>query len=189
MTILITGFDAFGDHASNPAEHIVRRLAGEEPTLLLPTRYDRAAALALDAIERLRPETVVMFGLAAKRQTMELERFALNIIESPVPDNDGVVGAGLPVVADGPAAYRTSVDLVAVRGRMAVAGHAVGISNHAGSYVCNHLYYSVLHALAERGQGPRAVFVHVPWSYEPCAAGEARLAQHERKARALIAAL
>ncbi len=189
MTILITGFDAFGEHGSNPAEHIVQCLSGEVPTLLLPTRYDRAAALALEAIDLQTPDAVVMFGLAAKRQGMELERFALNVIESSVPDNDGIVGAGLPVVANGPAAYRTGVDLVAVQGRMVMAGHAVGISNHAGSFVCNHLYYSVLHALAERGQGRQALFVHVPWSYEPCAAGEARLAQHERKARALIAAL
>jgi pyroglutamyl-peptidase len=38
------------------------------------------------------------------------------------------------------------------------------ISNSAGTYVCNHLMYGVLHFLAASGTPARAGFIHVPYA-------------------------
>jgi pyroglutamyl-peptidase len=37
------------------------------------------------------------------------------------------------------------------------------VSNSAGTFVCNHLFYGVLHFLAASGRDARAGFIHVPW--------------------------
>ncbi len=42
------------------------------------------------------------------------------------------------------------------------AGVPADISNSAGTFVCNHLMYSVLHYAAKACPGLRAGFVHVP---------------------------
>jgi pyroglutamyl-peptidase len=53
---------------------------------------------------------------------------------------------------------------------MAIALRAAGVpaevSNTAGTYVCNHLMYGVLHFLARSGIEARAGFVHVPFAEE-----------------------
>ncbi len=44
------------------------------------------------------------------------------------------------------------------------AGIAAGVSNTAGTFVCNHVFYALMHRLATRPglAGTRGGFVHVP---------------------------
>jgi pyroglutamyl-peptidase len=46
---------------------------------------------------------------------------------------------------------------------IAKAGVPAEISNTAGTFVCNHLLYGVLHHVAENKLGTRAGFMHVPY--------------------------
>jgi pyroglutamyl-peptidase len=195
--LLVTGFDAFGGRTFNPAEAIVRRLAAAPPVgdfhaLVLPTVYAEAARLTIGAVEDLHPDLVVMFGLAETAAGLRLERFGLNSIDAPLADNAGAARAGEPVVPGAAAAFATSIDVHALASRVATAVPDVSVSSHAGGYVCNHLYCSVLHAIESRGLSSRALFVHVPWTYRPRTAAdfaEAPLDVHERVARRVIGGL
>lgn len=195
--LLVTGFDAFGANAFNPAEAVVRRLVADPPLPafrgeVLPTRFDAAAPCALAAIAAFRPDVVLMIGLAESRPSLCLERFARNVVASAAADNAGRVAAGLPVVPGGPDVLATTVDVAALCARLAGAVPGVAASDDAGGYVCNHLYYSVLHALSAEGRAVLALFAHVPWTFRPAdAAGfcEPPLAAHERAIRHLVAAL
>lgn len=172
MKALLTGFDAFGGALSNPSGEIALALAAELPpppysdvtAVVLPTVYSLAAARIIEAIEQMDPDVIVLFGLAASAAELRLERFALNVADSPEQDNAGSVLTATAVVADGPDAFSTRLDLATVAGRASADGHSPSISNHAGTFVCNYVYYTVLHRLAATGSRTDALFVHVPWS-------------------------
>jgi pyroglutamyl-peptidase len=69
-----------------------------------------------------------------------------------------------PVAAGGPAAYFATVPIKAMARAARAAGVPAEVSNTAGTYVCNHLMYGVLHYLAASGSAARAGFIHVPYA-------------------------
>ena len=171
MRALISGFDPFAGMTVNPSAMLVEALAKEpavEPfervdAIVLPTVYARAAPHLIAAIRTLEPDLVMMFGLARRSDTIRLERFALNVADCSDPDNDGVVLAGAPVSSDGPTACATGLDLGAIVERFDVDGVASPrISNYAGTFVCNHVYYSVLQHREASGAVFEGLFVHIP---------------------------
>ena len=46
------------------------------------------------------------------------------------------------------------------------------VSNSAGTFVCNHLMYGVLHYISERGLATLAGFIHIPYMPEQAAGKE-----------------
>lgn len=197
MRFLVTGFDAFGGRAFNPAEAIVRGLVGEKPPtgveavtgLVLPTAFADATALTVAAIERERPDAVVMFGLAADTDAIRLESVARNACNTALRDNTGTPGTAT-IIDGGPVTYGCGLELDELVARLAGAGVEARVSDDAGAYVCNHLYYGVLAHLAARDPATPALFVHVPWAHPVRTAAdfaEAPLAAHRRRARLVIA--
>lgn len=195
MKILVTGFDTFGTHAFNPAEEIVRRLAAAPPTdsfetlatLVVPTEYDSAVRHTLAAIDAERPDSVLMFGLAAESGTFRIERLGRNAVNPDRRDNRDVGWTAGSIVADAPETYPTVVDIPALHAALSGEGVTPTLSDDAGGYVCNFLYFSVLHAIAANRRPERALFVHVPWAFEDDE--EPDLDRHESEARALLRAL
>jgi len=170
MAILVTGFDTFGKLAFNPTEMIVAQLAsgprtafGEELYChVLPTAYDTAAENIIALMRESRPSLVLGLGVSTRRDKICLERFALNLDDAAIEDNAGCIRRGDEIVVGGPEALKTNVDIVAVFNRLADAGIPAEISNHAGTFVCNHVYYRVLQRLEKELPHVRCLFVHVP---------------------------
>lgn len=170
MKALITGFDPFGEHAFNPSLALLHRLRAAPPRdsfahfafVHLPTEFDTSRARLLAALETEKPDIVLMFGLAATTPTIRLERVALNLDDAAIPDNAGTLRQGAPIVPDAPLARMTDLDLSALRPQLEGHGFEVVVSNHAGAYVCNHIYYAALHHQATSANAPQALFVHVP---------------------------
>lgn len=165
--ILVTGFEPFGGETVNPALEAVRSLpaqvgASQVETLEVPVSYEQAAGVVLSAVRRLGPDAVVCVGQAAGRSDITVERVAINVDDSESPDNLGVIRVDVPVDPDGPAAYFSTLPVREMVAAMREAGAGASISNSAGTYVCNHLMYSVLDAAAQAGGGVAAGFVHVP---------------------------
>jgi pyroglutamyl-peptidase len=171
--ILVTGFDAFGedrDGGDNPSVRAALALHGqsvdEHPieAVCLPTQF---AASRRDLLELLhRPWAMVLcVGQAGGRAAIGLERVAININDARIPDNAGQQPIDEPVVAGGPPAYFSTLPLKACVQALIAAGLAAEVSNTAGTFVCNHVFYSLMHALADQPGGPRvpAGFVHLPW--------------------------
>ncbi len=77
--------------------------------------------------------------------------------------------AGLAVPKGDYTLYANVADPEAVKAMVAAmckAGVPAEVSNSAGTFVCNHLLYGVLHFLAASGRKARAGFIHVPWLEE-----------------------
>ena len=111
---------------------------------------------------------MLCLGQAGGRANIGLERVAINVDDARIPDNAGRQPIDEPVVMGGPAAYFSSLPLKACVQALGDAGLPAEVSNSAGTFVCNHVFYSLMHALAERGDDPacsavRAGFVHLPW--------------------------
>lgn len=162
--VLATGFEPFGGADVNASQELVEALAAEPPdelelaTVVLPVVWARAADELGRALERERPELVVCFGQADGRAHVEIERFALNF-------DDGTDEAGEErrgeIDPGRPAAYRSSLRVDGLVDALRAAGIPAAASRDAGGFLCNHVFYALMGALAER-PGVRGGFVHVP---------------------------
>jgi pyroglutamyl-peptidase len=113
------------------------------------------------AIRRHRPQVVLCLGLAGSRSTISLERVAVNLCDARIADNAGAMPAGTPVVAGGPAAYFSRLPVKALQQRLLAADLPAELSLSAGSFVCNQVFYGLLHAL-RRQPAVQAGFIHLP---------------------------
>jgi pyroglutamyl-peptidase len=169
--VLMTGFAPFGGDAVNPSWQAVRRLAAQRPEQVraveIPTVFGTSIAALTGAIERYRPRLVVCVGQAGGRPAITPERVAINVDDARIPDNEGNRPVDTPVVAGGPAAYFTGLPVKACVAAMRGAGIPALVSQTAGTFVCNHLFYGLMHHLAGgAGGGVRGGFVHVPYAPE-----------------------
>jgi pyroglutamyl-peptidase len=175
MKALVTGFEPFGADAVNPSREAVLRLPGRlgdlviEPRIL-PTVFGRTIAALEDAVVTTQPDIVLCVGLAGGRAELSLERVAINVDDARIPDNDGQQPIDRPVVADGPAAYFTGLPVKAAAAALREAGLPAIVSNTAGTFVCNHLFYGLMHLIASRRLPVRGGFLHVPYLPEQAAA-------------------
>ncbi len=149
--VLVTGFEPFGDNEVNPSQLIAQELGG----VVLPVSYARAADELKRAIGERDPDLVVSFGLAAKRTEICVERFALNADEVENVDNEGVSSAEA-IAPEGPLAYRATIPVDDIVAALRAEGVPAAPSRDAGGYLCNHVFYTLMHA------GVRGGFVHVP---------------------------
>ena len=168
-TALLTGFEPFGGDASNPSGAAVNlvgaRWEGPEVliTAVLPVTFAGAAERLRELLAEHRPDVVVATGLAGGRTVIGVERVAVNLIDARIPDNDGVQPVDLPSVPGAAAARFATLPVKEIARRIAGAGIPSEVSYSAGTFVCNHVFFTALEAAAS---GTRAGFVHVPWSAE-----------------------
>ncbi len=166
-TILLSGFEPFGGDRYNASQEIVRLLDGSEvadhriTTVTLPCEFGRSALDLRRALRRHRPVLVVCLGQAADRCAITPERVALNVDDAPIPDNAGNRPLDTPVIAGGPAARWTGLPVNAVVAALRARGIPAEVSQSAGTYVCNHVFYVLMHLL-QRRRGVRGGFMHVP---------------------------
>ncbi len=170
MKILLTGFEPFGGDPRNPALEAVRKAAAPEGCefvrLEVPTVFGRSVQTVTEAILREKPDVILMIGQAGSRRAVTPEKAAINWQDARIPDNDGQQPKDQPVVPEGPAAYFSTLPVGRITEALLAAGIPAAISTSAGSYVCNHLFYGVMHFLAERGIRIPAGFMHVPYMTE-----------------------
>lgn len=165
---LVTGFEPFGGDARNPSALAALALDGQEVGghrvvgAVLPTAFGRSLDALDELLARHRPALVLACGLAGGRGALSLERVAINVDDARIPDNAGARPVDAPVVPDGPAAYFSTLPIKAMRQALLDAGLPAEVSQSAGTFVCNHVFYGLMHRLAAR-PGTRGGFLHLPW--------------------------
>jgi len=178
MKILITGFEPFGESPLNPSQLLVQTLADQEMdgvTLIpdvLPVDQAKAPKKVLSLIHQHQPDGILAFGLAMGRPKLSLERVALNLQDFRIPDNQGVTIINKPIQPEGPTAYFSTLPLQPMLARLKTAGIPATLSLSAGAYLCNLVFYTIMHNLAERTKKIPAGFIHLPAIPEQAAASE-----------------
>ncbi|HEX7863933.1 MAG TPA: pyroglutamyl-peptidase I [Variovorax sp.] len=180
--VLVAGFEPFENDPVNPAWEIARALDGWAcegavvQAVQLPCVFGRAihvldAALADIQAAKAPLPLVLCVGAAGGRTEISLERAALNIDDARIPDNAGYQPIDIEVVAGGPAAYFSTLPIKAMVRDMRAAGLPAAVSNSAGTFVCNHIFYALMHRIATWPTlaHTRGGFVHVPYLPEQAA--------------------
>jgi pyroglutamyl-peptidase len=167
-TVLVTGFTPFGGESINPSWQIASMLPctiadSAIEVLEVPTEFSRAITVTTKAIDQLSPSIVLSLGQAGGRAALSLERVAINIDDAAIADNAGKQPIDTPIVARAPAAYFATLPIKAMVAAMTQHNIPASISNSAGTFVCNHLLYGVLHHIAKNKFNCRAGFMHVPY--------------------------
>ncbi|MGK8186260.1 pyroglutamyl-peptidase I [Serratia marcescens] len=172
--VLITGFEPFGGERLNPSWEVVKQLNDLElvgtriVARQLPCVFGAALEALNAAIDEVQPLMVLAVGQAGGRTDITIERVAINVDDARIPDNQGQQPVDEPIVAGGPAAYFSNLPIKAMVSSMREAGIPASVSQTAGTYVCNHVMYGLLHRLS----GQREVkggFIHIPYLPEQAA--------------------
>ncbi len=164
--VLVTGFEPFGGDSFNPSGEIALALDGlqlaGQPVrgLVLPCVFGQSLVALRRALRRNRPALVICLGLAGGRNCFSLERVAINVNDARIPDNAGASPVDEAIVSKGPVGYWSTLPIKAIRAAWEEAGFAAEISQTAGTFVCNHVFYGLMRSLAR--SGGRGGFVHVP---------------------------
>jgi len=168
-TVLLAGFEPFGGETTNPSWDAVRALRGKRiaghriVARRLPVAFGVSLKTVHAAIRETKPRLVLCVGQAGGRAAISIERVAINVDDARIPDNAGACPVDAAIVADGPAAYFSTLPIKAMLAALHSVDIPAEVSQTAGTYVCNHVFYGLMHALRAR-RGIRAGFVHVPYS-------------------------
>jgi pyroglutamyl-peptidase len=175
--VILSGFEPFGGDDRNPSWEVADRLDGEPVqdeagrpvarvrSVRLPCVFGEAFEVLDAAIRRHDPIAVVALGLDAARTDIAVERVAINLDDARIADNRGRQPRDEPVCLGAPAAYWSSLPVKAIVEALQSVGIAASVSNSAGTFVCNHVFYSLAHRCA--GAGGRRIpagFIHLPWA-------------------------
>ena len=167
MKILVTGFDAFNGEKINPASLILEKLADdieghEIEKLLLPTAFYKVAEIIERKIVEYKPDIIISLGQAGGRSEITVERVAINIADSSIADNRGMMPIDEKIRSDGENAYFSTLPIKAIVESLREEKIPAAVSNTAGTFVCNYVMYNDLY-LAQKYGNISAGFIHVPF--------------------------
>ncbi len=168
MNILISGFTTFHYHRINPSEELVRAIENEVfdgvnlTTCVLPVDQNQAPKQLLAHYQHCQPDGVLLLGLASGRHKISLERVAINLMDFNMPDNAGLLLKEQPIISEGPAAYFTTLPLRQILAALYTNNIPAEISLSAGSFICNQVFYVIMHEISIGQKPVKAGFIHLP---------------------------
>jgi len=170
LRVLITGFGPFPGAPYNPTQPLVARLMRlRRPALadvelashIFPVTYRAVDQELPKLLAKLRPQALLMFGLAARTAHVRIETRARNAVTMLWPDaaqtrvRKGSIGLGPDAMMFGP---HTAKLLRAAR----AAGIDAQPSRDAGAYLCNYLSWRAIEAAGTDDHLQLAAFIHIP---------------------------
>lgn len=167
--ILLTGFEPFDGQSINPSEEIAREINDAKIArhriigALLPCVFGTAIKELKHQIKLHDPDIVICLGQAGGRAEITPERVAINIDDARIPDNAGQQPVDKPIVKDGPAAYFSTLPIKAIVQELRKHDIPAAVSQTAGTFVCNHVFYGLMHELSTHRADVRGGFIHVPF--------------------------
>ena len=169
QNILLTGFEPFEQEPLNPSWEAVRTLDGWQcgaacvAARQLPCVFGKALQVLDQLIAELKPVLVICVGQAGGRSQISVERVAINVDDARIADNAGHQPIDQPIAGDGPAAYFSTLPIKGMVKAMRDAGVPAEVSQTAGTFVCNHVFYGLMHRLATQAPNVRGGFIHIPY--------------------------
>ncbi|KAJ4960735.1 hypothetical protein NE237_020645 [Protea cynaroides] len=186
ITVHVTGFKKFQGVAENPTETIVSNLEEFVKKKGLPagitlgscTVLETAGVGALPMLyqtlesviskpftDSSRNEQVIWihFGVNSGASRFAIERQAVNEATFRCPDELGWQPQQLPIIPEDGGISRTretSCSIDAIVKFLKKNGYDVAMSDDAGRFVCNYVYYRSLRYAEQKGH--KSLFVHVP---------------------------
>ena len=165
--ILLTGFEPFmvaGRLAHNPTAPLVKSFTPlVAHCAVLPVEYRRASETLNRLLREHNASIWIGLGLGASRSEIDLESIAINVVSSHTADNAGEIRSGEQIISGAPLAYQTTLPIRQWQQDLSEQGLPVRVSHHAGTFLCNQVYFHALHACSAHDSTLRhALFIHIP---------------------------
>ena len=165
MRSLITGSEPFRGSNTNITQEIISQLPAqignrEIVTICLPVSFQRAPVALQQAIAQHQPDMILLLGQCPASESIRLERFAMNMMDAKNPDNDGYTPSEETIYLKAPLAYHSPINIKTIVHHLQEKELPAVVSNSAGLYVCNRVYYEALHLQR------KALFVHIPKNFD-----------------------
>ena len=181
--LLLTGFEPFGGDGFNPSGDIATSLHGHSLPggviirgLRLPVSGPSAWRKLSRAIRRTTPHWIMATGVSGRAE-ISVESTAWNEDDYRLPDNTGLQPRQTLILAKGPGKLETGLAHDSCLTGKRPRALPIRRSTDPGRYVCNHLYYRLLHLTqnpAHSAHG-RTLFLHLPCTPEMrCRAADTR---------------
>jgi len=169
-TVLLTGFTEFGEYGKNVSEVLMAEVEANLHLFpgatvvirVLDVDYSTAEQQFDRAVLEVEPDLVISFGLSWSIDEIRLERFALNIDDASLPDNTGVLRQGSEIISGGTLALKTTLPLPEIYESLKNQNIPVKFSNHAGAFLCNHIFYHGLTKFSDTSPLIPYGFIHLP---------------------------
>lgn len=166
-TIILTGFEPFGNSDVNPSilacQEFDNKRIGEY--IILSFEIPLVFSKIKDEITSLiikNPAAIICTG-QSPRAVISLERVAINIADvSKIAYNCDSKPTDEILENDGPTGYFSTLPIRKIKDRLEKEKIPCEISNSAGTFGCNQIFYHLMHNLAERDYIIPAGFIHVP---------------------------
>jgi pyroglutamyl-peptidase len=176
--LLITGFEPFDGQEINPSIEILHRLKDTYDDILLtklevPTVFRDSIHFVWKHVQENKPNYVIMLGQAGGRKELSIERVAINLDDAAIPDNRGNKPIDTRICPHGSNAYFSTLPIKKLVDNVKKQGYPCNVSNSAGTYVCNHLMYGILHHIHKDQLPIQAGFIHVPFIPEQTKSNQA----------------
>lgn len=168
MKVLLTGFESYWDYPENSSWVVAEKVAAcgmlgvDIVAEQMPVSFEHVAAVLFNAVEKHRPDFIIMLGQSGGSNRVKLERVALNMMDAKLADNDGFRPNEETINRNTPAALFTDMPIKSLLSAIEQQSISVKISNSCGLYVCNRLYYEAL-TLCRENPTMKALFVHLPF--------------------------
>ena len=164
--ILLTGFVPFREYKINSSWSLVDSFKNttsdfECIKLRLPVEFKAVSNLVPEILKQYQPDIILAFGQCIG-DSIRIERVALNLDDARTADNSGYTPIDELIHADGKNAYFSSLPIKVIQQAVAAKNIPVVISNSAGTYVCNHLFYELLYWCDKLSLPIKIGFVHLP---------------------------
>ena len=160
--ILITGFEPFGGETINPSWEAVKLIpdiinGAEMIKVPVCVEYEKSGITLKNLISEHAPDAVICCGQAGGRKAVTPEVCAINRDHAEAPDNAGETRRYAEIIPGGENAYFTALPVEKMVENVKAVGITCAPSFSAGTYVCNHIYYTLLSTMKN------GLFVHVPF--------------------------
>lgn len=167
MKILLTGFQPFGSLKINPSQVIIEKIRLRQKfnnvhdinIKILEVNFGAAGAEIKNLIQELKPELVLGLGVSAGSDSITLERIATNKIDDVNLHNSIDIKSILP---RSPICYESTLPLKGLYTFLKNRNIPVFISDDAGKFVCNYVFYVALREIDLLGNKANVGFIHVP---------------------------
>ncbi len=170
--ILITGFEPFGEYKNNPSEDLVHFINSHNKELedciikgvVLPVTYFESWEILNQNISTFKPDIVISLGYAPDSKGIIIESTAKNY-DGGIFDNSGKSHYGA-IIPNWPLRYDNTLPIEKMNNALIKNDFSSFISNDAGEYLCNHIFYNLMH-YGRSVPKVKAGFIHIPsWTVE-----------------------
>lgn len=149
MKVLITSFKPFNNMINNYSTEVLNYI-NNQYKIVLDVVYDECYIKLKEQFNLDEFDLIIALGEARSRNVLTLETNAKNISSCSLKDNSGVLKQNELIIKNGKDILETKVDLNLI-------SNIIQLSNDAGKFVCNNLYYHLLNNYPSK-----SLFIHIP---------------------------